>query len=247
MFRKSASFSRMVTSSFTVSLLFAGCGGSNENLSNLYSNQHQEDPELIFYFEEVETPRSFFEMRDRGDFDVATAVSGGEMEDPFVFIDKMINLGKQAWTFIDNNKPVVNIKYDYASAVPQGISYFNQMEDFSDLQHTSFRFYAKNLMGVTVFDVNYTLVHQYNGSYNGFGKYLTNVGVIPSQVDVLWGYSLDFTVSNLVITNVGSKEAPIASIMMELRSKVSTMIKATTKTRVFQFRGDRAEPVVMTM
>jgi hypothetical protein len=150
----------------------------------------------------------------------------------------IINLGKEVWKVIEENAPVVNIKYDYATALPRGISDAGQLDGFSDVVYQSYRMYGTNGFGMTVYDVTYTLVHQYGGSYEGKGAYLATASIIPSNVDVLWGYTVDLNVNNVSTLNVGSADAPVGSVSMEMSFKVSTVIKSHTSTTLYQFRGD---------
>lgn len=166
-----------------------------------------------------------------------TQRADGDEVDPTV----IINLGKEIWKIIQDNKPVVNIKYDYADALPKGVSGPFELHGFSDLQHESYRMYGTNGFGVTVYDVVFTLVHQYNGQYDGKGRYLSTVTVLPSKVDVLWGYTVNFEVAKVATTNVGTREGPVASIAMEMKFRVSTVIKDHSSSTIYQFRGDSAE------
>jgi hypothetical protein len=156
-----------------------------------------------------------------------------------VSIEQIVNLGKQVWAFIEDGKPVVNINYNYSNAVPQGITDVSALANFSDLQMKSYRVSAKNPYGATVYDVTYTLVHQYGGTYDDKGQYLSTVSVIPSNITVLWGYTLNYNVTKVTALNVGNSENPVGSVLMEMTMKVSTIIKSSSTSRLYQFRGDK--------
>jgi hypothetical protein len=153
----------------------------------------------------------------------------------------IVNLGKEIWAVVEANQPVVDISYDYATALPRGVTSAADLEGFSDLTSQSWRVWGENLYGMTVYDVTYTLVHQYGGAYQGKGRYLATVAVLPSNVDVLWGYKVSLNVTNVGALNVGSAEAPVGSVNLEMAFKVSTVIKSHTSTTLFQFRGDSAD------
>lgn len=163
--------------------------------------------------------------------------------DPFSEIDlnAITNLGQKIWKVIEANRPVVNVKYHYANALPKGVPSSEDLDGFSDLQMRSFRNYAKNLYGITVYDVTYTAVHRFGGSYNGQGRFLENVTILPHHVDVLWGYTLNMGVSRISTVNVGTKDSPIGSIVMELEMRVSTVMKESQTRELIQFRGDSAK------
>lgn len=153
----------------------------------------------------------------------------------------IINIAKQVWTIIEKNKPVANIATDYATAVPQGITDFLEMTDFSELTSQSYEWVGKNLFKGEVFNVRYTVVNQYGGRYQGKGRYLTTVGIVPSHVKVAWGWKLDFTARQVSITNLGSAEEPIASIALDLVMKANSPLTNITDTRLYQVRGDNGK------
>jgi len=155
-----------------------------------------------------------------------------------VDIGSIVNLGKDVWTIVDQNQPVLDVKYDYATALPYGIKSAAQLEGFTDLQHQSFRVHGTNGFGMNVYDLTYTLVHQYNGTYQGKGHYLASVSVIPSNISALWGYKVYLTVGNVAATNVGTADAPIGAANMDLTFRVETILKKSQTTTVYEFRGD---------
>lgn len=73
--------------------------------------------------------------------------------DPAVIIDQIINLGSKIWKIIEAGKPVVDVKYAYANALPKGVRSSEELDGFSDLQFRSVRHYGKNLYGMVVYDV----------------------------------------------------------------------------------------------
>lgn len=160
-------------------------------------------------------------------------------------LDDVVNLGKDVWKVIEANQPVANIRNDYASAIPRGADRLEDIAGFSDLQYKSYNYTAKNLYGITVVDVTYTIVHMYGGSVHGKGQYLDSVGIVPSNVQVLWGYAVDLEVKHVATQNVGTHEDPIASIVMEMMLSVKTVLKKDETKSVFQFRGDSADVLVV--
>lgn len=154
-------------------------------------------------------------------------------------LNTIINLGKGIWSVIENNKPVVNTTFDYANGLPKGVTSADDLSGFSDLVHTSYKAVGKNIFGGEVYHVVFTLVHQYGGTVDGKGKYLATVAVIPSYVKVGWGNKLNFIVKHVNTLNVGTLEAPIASVNLQLTYEVQSLAQFFSKTVVYQFRGDR--------
>jgi hypothetical protein len=186
--------------------------------------------------EEVATPQEV--VRTLSDYHPQAQTRGGGEE--IVIIDQIINLGQKIWAIIEKNHPVVNINYQYANALPAGVKSSSELEGFSDLVFRSYRMYGKNLFGVTVYDVTYTLVHRYGGSYLGKGRYLENVTVLPHNVEVAWGYKVSLDVNNVSVLNVGTKDKPVGAVTMGLEFNVHTAVKSADFKSVFGFRGDSA-------
>jgi hypothetical protein len=184
------------------------------------------------FVEEVQTPESVYEqlscMESKGG--TVSSAEGIDWND-------IINKGEKIWKIIQDNKAVLNATSLYANALPKGVE-ASELEGFSDPQFKSYRMYGKNGFGFTVYDVTYTVVHRYNGSYEGKGKYLENVTVLPHKVSALWGYTLNLAVTNVSTVNCGSKADPVGSILLELYFRVSTIMKVSEYRNVFEFRGD---------
>jgi len=195
-----------------------------------------EDLQIHQFIEEVETPKDFDKnlgkpMNHRSEVDL------NEVE---VVFDQLVNLGKKVWALVENNKPVVNVKYMFANALPKGVRSAEELENFSDLQHVSYRVHGENLYGMTVYDLTYSLVHRYGGSYQGRGKFLENVAVVPSFLEVAWGYNVNYEVDKVSVVNTGSRENPVGSILLQTNFKVSTVLKSMETHSVYDFRGDSA-------
>ncbi len=196
----------------------------------------QLDEDILTYMEEVPTDASAIEAIRRTQFQPLR--EEGEIG---IIIDVIVNLGKKLWAFVEANKPVVDIKHSYANALPKGVISSDTLQGFSEVQFRSLRYSGKNGFGNNVFDVTYTLVHRYGGNYDGEGSYLENVTVLPQKVEVLWGYNLSMSVDSISTVNVGTKKAPVASLLMQVNTKVSTVIKSSETHNVFSFRGDSSK------
>ncbi len=157
-----------------------------------------------------------------------------------VLIEKIINIAEKIWAIIEKNAPVVNINTQYATAVPDGITAWTQLQSWSRPRTYTYGFYAENLYGVTVLDVQYKVAYTYGGNYNGKGKYLTGVTVIPEKVDLAWGYkfSMNAQVPDSTVVNVGTHTDPKAAMQLKLNWRISTAIKSSDGTSVYYIEGD---------
>lgn len=206
------------------------------------------DESGITHFKEVvETPipvknklTSSVAWRTRNDERNSSNDLEKEIDRVGVVLDKIVNLGRKVWSVVEKGRPVVNVGYEYANALPEGAR-SSDLENFSQLQFRSIRHYGVNMYGVTVYDVTYTLAHRFGGSYEGRGAYLEAVTVLPQEVQVLWGYQLDLNVESVSIANLGTRENPIASIALETSLRVSTVLQDFRLKNIHEFRGDTAE------
>lgn len=168
------------------------------------------------------------------------AAPRSETGDSLVVIEKIINIAEKIWAIIEKNAPVVNINTQYATAVPDGITAWTQLQSWSRPRTYTYGFYAENLYGVTVLDVQYKVAYTYGGNYNGKGKYLTGVTVIPEKVDLAWGYkfSMKAQVPDSTVVNVGTHADPKAAMQLKLNWTISTAVKSSNGTSVYYIEGD---------
>ena len=179
----------------------------------------------------------------------APPVGDGSVAIPLPNIDvaTLVNLGKTFWQVISDNRPVANVSFDFANALPKGVTAASDLAGFSDLQMKSFRLYGVNFLGMTVYDVVFTVVHQYGGRLGDKGHYIASAAVLPSKVDVAWGYKLNLKVSNVSYTNVGTADDPVASLSLALDLGVDSFLKHHAQAAIFQIRGDRADVIHSTI
>ncbi len=161
-------------------------------------------------------------------------------EDPFVIIDKIINIVERIWAIIEANKPVVDINTQYANAVPEGITHWAQLSEWKPPETKAYGFYAKNGFGVDTVEVIYQVTRTYGGKYKGKGQYLTAVTVNPLTVNVLWGYrfSLNAEVPDSTVVNVGTSEDPVAALQLTLGWRIATVIQSTDGRGIYYMQGD---------
>ncbi len=157
---------------------------------------------------------------------------------PIVIADQIVNLGKKIWDIIKTGKPVVNIQVDAASGVPQGIQDWRNLAGWQTPKSRLVRMSYRNGFDVNVIDFTYRLVYTYGGNYEGVGKYLSQVSVVPANLQVAFGYDFDAktTVPNLV--NVGTKAEPMAGMEVLVQWKISTVFKQEQNSHTLFVRGD---------
>jgi hypothetical protein len=159
-------------------------------------------------------------------------------------LDEIINIGQKIWKIIVDNKPVVDVKTQYATALPKGSTGWQDIGGWHPPVGTVYNLTAKNAYGIKAIDVTYEVLRTYGGSYQGKGKYLTAVTIATpeSGVNVLWGYhfSMETAVPDTSIVNVGTSQDPVAGMMVTLSWHISTPIKDSQGQGLYFLQGDGA-------
>jgi hypothetical protein len=171
--------------------------------------------------------------------DVPPPDAGGG-QDSTVVLDQIINIGQKIWKIIVDNKPVVEVKNTYATALPEGVKSWSQMAGWQRPKGTIYELTAKNAYGGQVIKLRYQVLRTTGGSYKGAGKYLTAVTVEPLLVEVAWGYhfSMDASVPDTSVVNVGTSESPVAAMMAQLGWRIQTPIKDSQGKGLYYLQGD---------
>ena len=151
---------------------------------------------------------------------------------------QIINLGKQVWEVIKAGQSVVNVQSDHATALPKGIDDWTQLEDWNPPEAKTYSIQMKNLAGLTVVELKYTLVSISGGKLNGRGQYLAYVALEPSEINVLWGFNLNASTKVNAVFNRGTKANPIGSVQMDIHYEVSSLLTKFQRTDRFAVSGD---------
>lgn len=205
-----------------------------------------DDLGLMYDIEEVPTPVEVLEKlqalelkESKSEKEVITDKNTEALtSEDAVNLDFVVNMGKKVWSVVEAGQPVLSEGHDYASALPQGIAKSSELRGFSSLEYKSYRLISENYFGMHVVDVVLTVAHRFGGNYKGEGQYLSDVTVIPSDINVLWGYTLDVGVDNIRVANIGKQDAPVAGLSLETAIKVSTVFQKSVTRRLIDFRGD---------
>ena len=162
--------------------------------------------------------------------------------DVIPILDSIVNLGQKIWKIIEDNKPIVDVKTQYATALPEGIKSWTQMGGWQRPKGTIYQLTAKNAYGSQVINLRYQVLRTTGGSYKGTGKYLTAVTVEPLLIEAAWGYrlSVDASVPDSSVVNVGTTEVPVAAMMAQLGWRISTAIKVSQGKGIYYLQGDGA-------
>lgn len=157
-----------------------------------------------------------------------------------VILDNILNIGKKLWALVEANRPVAHIRSNRANAVPQGVVYWEHMEDWQAPVSKVFQVSYDSVFGNTVVDFTYRLVYTYGGKVNGKGHYLANIVVVPAELTVLSGYTFNADVSFPGAVNVGTVEAPIAGTEVLVKWSADHWWRHSEGSHTFFIRGDGA-------
>lgn len=147
-------------------------------------------------------------------------------DDGEVILDKIFNIGKKIWSVIDAGRPVVNMDFDFASALPSGVSGPASLEGWMEPQSVAYRIQTKNGFGATTVDFTYRIVFISGGRFRDQGRYLARVAVYPQDLWVAWGYSFHAgaRVPEGGVVNVGTRTDPVGAVQLDVNWKIATPI-----------------------
>jgi hypothetical protein len=154
----------------------------------------------------------------------------------------LVALGEDVYNLVIKGKPNINTDYAPISVVPringQPASILEETENWKMPVSHTYEVSYENGFSMDVVTFRYTVIYSYGGSYNGKGKYLTAVQIIPEQVSVMFGYDFRATMKLGGIVNHGTRENPIAGATLLLEHEVKTIVKANLETYAFQVVGN---------
>lgn len=169
---------------------------------------------------------------------IGTPKSGTPLDEAEVIIDQIIRIGTKIYKIVEAGKPVYNYSTCRTDVVPQGITNWMQLSNWQTPLSKRYERTIKNGYGMTVVYLRYRIEYTPGGSYNGKGRFLQAVTILPESVYVAWGYNMDVTVSVPSVSNAGSSTNPVAAAQLLIDSKVSTIINTSQNTESYYVRGD---------
>jgi hypothetical protein len=153
-------------------------------------------------------------------------------------ISGWIAFGQKIWDVVVANQPVVNVKTTRVTVLPNDKNAWAQMSGWRGPAASSYNIQAVNGFGMTVVNQKYTISYNYGGQLNNQGRYLANVTIIPTAIDVSWGYTLNSNVEVGQILNTGSVQAPVPAVDLQLKWEVKTILKDSQGVDSFSVKGD---------
>ncbi len=162
------------------------------------------------------------------------------IDNAHIWLDKIINLGKKAWSVVELGRPVVNLKMDSANALPQGVSCWSNLAGWAPPQSKTYKVSYVNGFNSQVVSFAFRVIYTSGGSYKGVGRYITNATVIPAELYVAWGYTFNASTVIPSVFNSGSIESPVAGMQLNLNWSVDTVLNHTQQSESFYVGGNGA-------
>ena len=168
--------------------------------------------------------------------------SAAPIADVIMTIDSLLALGSKVWSIIEQGRPVVTTNFAQAVSIIPNIDgtnvVLNNMENWSLPHMISYRISFVNALDFEVVGFTYTIFFQHSGSYNGKGKYVTNLKVQASDVYSMWGSDLTASSELIGISNIGSKDAPVASGIIQVSYTAKGVVNQNVGARSFFVDGN---------
>lgn len=136
-----------------------------------------------------------------------------------ISLQDFVMLGQKAYALVEAGKVNVEVSRQSMAVVPQGIANWTELSSWNRKPVTkTLQVELKNFYCATVASARVKISFMHGGSYKGKGAFLSNVTMIPSNVyDGTWGTSFVLSTEFREPVNVGTDEAPIASIGFDIK------------------------------
>ncbi len=153
----------------------------------------------------------------------------------------MVALGQAIYDLVQKGKPKNVTEYAPISVVPRDPTTKEYVDPFS-LEGFSMPvqkvFTSKMIVGgKPVVDFTYKVMYSYGGSYDGVGKYLTAVQIIPASITTKYGWDFSASMKLAGIMNNGTKANPIAGVMVAIKYTMNSWGTAYEKNDTLYITG----------
>lgn len=154
----------------------------------------------------------------------------------------LIAFGKELYQIIEAGKPVIQAEdMKPISILPKthhdtSITAYDLL-GWKESQKVKYRVVAKNGWGNSVVSFDFKLDFLYGGQYNGKGHYINEAEIYAENIKASLFFKAFAHVKVKSIINKGTKENPIASLVLELNYSIVGLGKETRSKRKFRIDG----------
>jgi hypothetical protein len=154
----------------------------------------------------------------------------------------LVALGEAFYELVKKGRPSNVTEFAPISVVPrdpQTKEYVDpfDLEGFSMPVERSFIAKVKNGSGSEVVNFNYKVIYSYGGSFDGKGKYLTNVMVVPGAVRTSYGWDFNAKMTLSGVMNHGTRANPIAGAMVNIKYQMNSWSAAFERNDTIHVTG----------
>lgn len=162
----------------------------------------------------------------------------------------VVALGEAIYALVEKGRPKVTTEYAPISILPRdpsntaadpaqryAVDPFD-MEGFSFPVEKMITAKVKTPTGGEAVVFQYKVVYSYGGSYNGTGKYLTGINIIPASVKVSHGWQLNSSMKLTGMMNHGTRANPIVGAMITIKYSINSSTQAFERNDTIYISGD---------
>jgi len=123
----------------------------------------------------------------------------------------IVSLGERIWDFILTSKPNADYQTFKTSVVPEGITSWTQLTQWSKPVVKVYRVAFTNMFGQSAGGFDYRITYFYSGTYHGKGKFIGQISVEPTNVHLKTGRQLKMRAEIEATLNMGTETDPVAA------------------------------------
>jgi len=154
-------------------------------------------------------------------------------------IGKIIEIGEKVWDFVINNKPSADYKPLSGDVVPSGITSWTQLRwQKGDVVSKVYRVEFKNIFGGVAGSFDYRVSYIFGGSYQGKGKFIGRISVVPGNIQLHTDRSFTFHAELSAPMNFGTETDPIAATQLLITWSTPTTTRYQMNSAEYLIYGD---------
>jgi len=162
----------------------------------------------------------------------------------------VVALGESVYTLVEKGRPKITTEYAPISILPRdpsntaadpaqryAVDPFD-MEGFSFPVEKMITAKLKSPLGKEVVTFQYKIIYSYGGSYNGRGKYLTGINIIPAKVTAGWNWVLNSSMKLSGMMNHGTRENPVVGAMITVKYNMTNLTRGVERNDTIYISAD---------
>jgi len=154
-------------------------------------------------------------------------------------INQIISIGEKVWDFVINNKPTADYKPLSGDIVPSGITSWTQLRwQKNSVVAKVYRVEFKNIFGGVAGSFDYRVSFIYGGSYQGKGKFIGRISVVPGNIQLHTDRSFTFHAELSNPLNFGTETDPIAGAQLLITWSTPTTTRYQMNSAEYVIYGD---------